>query len=104
MKADGLDLSIWVAAGVLTISPLRHRDSHRARQCGIVSVGVRGGDGIIRRGKNDAKTFSFIMFFALTLPLLIGGAVAVAMTGLNISELRDRAKHGIQTAHRGQAD
>jgi hypothetical protein len=35
---------------------------------------------------------------------LIGGAVAVAMTGLNISELRDRAKHGMQTAHRGPAE
>jgi hypothetical protein len=29
--------------------------------------------------KNDAKTFSFVMFFALTLPLLVGGAIAVAL-------------------------
>ena len=57
--------------------------------------------GLFDVEKNDAKTFSFIMFFALTLPLLIGGAIAVAMTGLNISELRDRAKYGVQAAHRG---
>jgi hypothetical protein len=43
---------------------------------------------------NDAKTFSIILFAALTVPLLIGGAVATALTGLNIGELRDRAKAG----------
>ena len=29
-----------------------------------------------------------------TLPLLIGGAVATALTGVNIGELRDRARQG----------
>jgi hypothetical protein len=28
----------------------------------------------------------------LTLPLLIGGAIATALTGVNIGELRDRAR------------
>jgi hypothetical protein len=46
----------------------------------------------------DAKTFSFIMFFALTLPLLVGGAVAVAITGLNIGELRHQAQQGVRAA------
>ena len=32
--------------------------------------------------ESDAKTFSFIIFVALTLPLLIGGAVATALTGV----------------------
>ena len=40
----------------------------------------------------DATTFSFIMFVALTLPLLMGGAVAVALTGLNLKEIRHRAR------------
>jgi hypothetical protein len=44
---------------------------------------------------NDAKTFSFILFGAQTLPLLIGGAVATALTGSNIGEIRDRAKRGL---------
>jgi hypothetical protein len=47
--------------------------------------------------EGDAKTFSFIIFVALTLPLLIGGAVATALTGLNIGELRDRAKRGAES-------
>ena len=48
---------------------------------------------------NDAKTFSMIMFAALTLPLLVGGALATALTGSNIGEIRDRAKRGLD-AHR----
>ena len=46
--------------------------------------------------KTDAKTFSIILFVALTLPLLIGGAVATALTGVNIGELRDRARRSVE--------
>lgn len=104
MKADGLDLSIWVAAGVLTIVRFGTVIPTAPGNVGLFQWACVLAMGLFDVEKNDAKTFSFIMFFALTLPLLIGGAVAVAMTGLNISELRDRAKHGIQTAHRGSAD
>jgi hypothetical protein len=47
-------------------------------------------------GDNDAKTFSIILFGALTLPLLLGGAVATALTGSRIGELRDRARRGLE--------
>jgi hypothetical protein len=48
--------------------------------------------------ESDAKTFSFIMFFSLTLPLLVGGAIATALTGSGIAELRDRARRGMGLA------
>ncbi|MGO9261748.1 MAG: hypothetical protein ACLQU1_36410 [Bryobacteraceae bacterium] len=53
--------------------------------------------------KNDAKTFSFIMSFALTVRLPIGGAIATAHSGLNLGELTDegdarRAPRGIASA------
>jgi hypothetical protein len=51
--------------------------------------------GLFDVERNDAKTFSFVMFFALTLPLLIGGAVATALTGVNLGELRERARRKI---------
>ena len=41
---------------------------------------------------NDAKTFSFVLFFALTLPLLAGGAIATALTGLNLGEIDHHAR------------
>lgn len=101
MKAYGLDLSIWAAAGVLTIVRFGTVIPTAPGNVGLFQFACVIALGLFDVEKNDAKTFSFIMFFALTLPLLIGGAIAVAMTGLNISELRDRAKHGAQTAHRG---
>jgi hypothetical protein len=52
---------------------------------------------------NDAKTFSILLFGALMLPLIAGGAVATALTGLNIGELRDRARRGVRTAHSAPA-
>jgi glycosyltransferase 2 family protein len=103
MKAYGLDLSIWAAAGVLTIVRFGTVIPTAPGNVGLFQFACVIALGLFDVEKNDAKTFSFIMFFALTLPLLVGGAIAVAMTGLNISELRDRAKHGVQTAHRGPA-
>ena len=100
MKADRLDLSIWAAAGVLTIIRFGTVIPNAPGNLGLFQVACVVALGLFDVEKDDAKNFSFIMFFALTLPLLIGGAIAVAMTGLNISELRDRAKHGMQTAHR----
>jgi hypothetical protein len=50
--------------------------------------------GLFEVEKTDAKTFSFILWGALTLPLLVGGALATALTGVNIGELRDRARRG----------
>jgi hypothetical protein len=48
---------------------------------------------------NDAKTFSLIFYAIQAFPLLIGGAIATALTGLNIGELRDRARQHMNTVH-----
>jgi len=55
-------------------------------------------------GTEDAKTFSFLYLAAQTLPLLVGGAIATALTGLNIGELHDRARHGTLPARKAAAD
>jgi uncharacterized protein (TIRG00374 family) len=98
MRAYGLDLSFWAAAGVLTIVRLAVVVPNAPGNLGLFQVACVFALALFDVEKNDAKTFSFIMFFALTLPLLIGGAIAVALTGLNIGELRDRAKRGIDAA------
>jgi uncharacterized protein (TIRG00374 family) len=95
MKADGLDLSFWAAAGVVTMV-----------RFGTVVPNAPGNLGFFQAScvvaltrfdveRNVAKDFSFIMFFALTAPLLVGGAIATALTGLNLSELRERAHKGV---------
>lgn len=95
MKAYGLDLSFWVAGGVLTIVRFATVVPNAPGNVGLFQFACVLALGLFDVERNDAKTFSFIMFFALTLPLLVGGALAVAMTGLNISELREHARRGV---------
>ncbi|HEV3202054.1 MAG TPA: lysylphosphatidylglycerol synthase transmembrane domain-containing protein [Bryobacteraceae bacterium] len=99
MKAYGLDLSFWVAAGVLTIIRFATVVPNAPGNLGLFQVACVLAMRLFDVEPNDAKTFSFIMFFALTLPLLIGGAVATALTGLNLGELHDRAKRSVRAAH-----
>ena len=44
-----------------------------------------------------AKEFSLIVFGVLTLPLLIGGFVAVALTGLTLKDIRSHARSSVQS-------
>lgn len=94
MKAYGLDLSFWVAGGVLTLIRLSTVVPNAPGNLGLINLACVMALGIFEVEKTDAKTFSIILFVALTLPLLIGGAVATALTGVNIGELRDRARRG----------
>jgi uncharacterized protein (TIRG00374 family) len=98
MKAYGLDLSFWVAGGVLTVVRFATVIPNAPGNLGLFQVACVVAMRLFDVEQNDAKTFSFIMFFALTAPLLVGGAVAVALTGVNIGELRDRARTGARQA------
>ena len=95
MKAYGLDLSFWVAGGVLTLVRLSTVVPNAPGNLGLINLACVMALGIFEVEKTDAKTFSIILFVALTIPLLLGGALATALTGVRIGELRDRAKMGV---------
>ncbi len=94
MRAYGLDLSFWVAGGVLTLVRLITVVPNAPGNLGLTNLACVMALGLFEVEKNDAKTFSIILFVALTVPLLVGGALATALTGVNIGELRDRARLG----------
>ena len=98
MKAYGLDLSFWAAAGVITIVRFGTVVPNGPGNVGVFQWACILALRLFDVERNDATTFSLIMFFALTLPLLVGGAVATALTGTNLGELRDRAKRGVEAA------
>jgi glycosyltransferase 2 family protein len=98
MKAYGLDLSFWVAGGVLALVRFGTAVPNAPGNAGLFQVVCVVALRLFDVEQNDAKTFSFVLFFALLLPLLIGGAVATALTGVNIGELRDRARRGAEGA------
>jgi glycosyltransferase 2 family protein len=99
MRAYRLDYSFWVACGVLTIVRLTTVVPNAPGNIGLGNLACVMAMKLFELEENDAKTFSIILFLAQTLPLLIGGAVATALTGSNIGELHDRAKQGMD-AHR----
>jgi uncharacterized protein (TIRG00374 family) len=99
MKAYGLDLSFWSAFGVLTVVRIGTVIPNAPGNLGVIQLATIMALGLFDVERNDAKTFSFIMFFALTLPLLLGGAVATALTGVNIGELRERARRFVESSH-----
>ena len=97
MRSYGLDLSFWVAGGVLTILRLSTVVPNAPGNLGVVNFACVVALSLFEVEKTDAKTFSIIYSVASTMPHLIGGAIATALTGLNIGELRDRARHARRT-------
>ncbi|HEY2013335.1 MAG TPA: lysylphosphatidylglycerol synthase transmembrane domain-containing protein [Bryobacteraceae bacterium] len=95
MKAFGLDLSFWVAGGVLTILRFATVVPNAPGNIGVLNLATVMALRLFEVETQDAKTFSFILFGAQTLPLLLGGAIATAMTGMNIGELHAHAKKGM---------
>jgi glycosyltransferase 2 family protein len=99
MKAYELDLSFWAAAGVVTIVRLWTVVPSAPANLGLLNAAcfaaLRGMDV----EPDVAQTFSIIMFAAWTLPLVVCGAIATALTGSNIGELHKRARHGASAAH-----
>jgi hypothetical protein len=88
---------------VLTLVRLATVVPNAPGNIGLINLACVMALGLFEVEKNDAKTFSIILFGVLTLPLLIGGAIATALTGLNLGELRDRAKEGAHGMHRTPA-
>ena len=99
MNAYGFDLSFWVAGGVLTIIRLGTVIPNAPGNLGLIQVACVVALRLFDVEADAAKTFSFVLFFALTLPLLMGGALATALTGLNLGELRDQAQRGAEAVH-----
>jgi uncharacterized protein (TIRG00374 family) len=96
MKAYGLDLSPWVATGVLTVVRFGTVIPNAPGNMGLYQASTVLALSLFEVERNDAKTFSFIMFFAINLPLLVGGALAVALTGLNLKEIHLHARRRAQ--------
>ena len=97
MKAYRFDLSFWVAGAVLTIVRLGTVVPNAPGNIGLTQVACVVALRLFDVEPNVAKTFSFFLNIATVVPLLIGGAVATALTGLKIGELRDRAQRGAAT-------
>lgn len=99
MKAFELDLSIWDATAVLAIVRLGTVVPNAPGNIGLINVACLVAlHDVFGVERNDAATFSFVLWAALTLPLIAGGAIATALTGLNLGEIHHRARKKMQAA------
>jgi uncharacterized protein (TIRG00374 family) len=98
MKAFLLDLSFWQAGGILAIVRFATAVPNLPGNVGLFQAACVLSLRLFEVERHDAQTFSIVLFFALLLPLLIGGAVATALAGVNIRELRDHAHRGARDA------
>ncbi len=97
MKAFQLDLSAWDATAVLAIVRLGTVVPNAPGNIGLINVAcLIALHDVFGVERNDAATFSFVLWGALTLPLIAGGAIATALTGLNLSEIHHHARRGLQ--------
>ena len=94
IKAAHFDYSFWVASGLITLVRFAVVIPNAPGNLGVFQAACVKALELFDAQEQDAKGFAFVMWIALTLPLLIGGAVATALTGLKLGELRDRAKRG----------
>jgi uncharacterized protein (TIRG00374 family) len=99
MKADHLDLSFWAAAGVLIVVRIATVVPNAPGNLGVGQLAYFISLKLFELEDRDARNLSQIMYFASTLPLLLGGAVATALTGVNIGELRERARRFVESSH-----
>jgi glycosyltransferase 2 family protein len=93
MKAFQLDLSAWDAVAVLAIVRLGTVVPNAPGNIGLINAAcVIALYDVFGVERNDARDFSIVLFLAVTLPLLVGGAIATALTGLNIGEIHHNAR------------
>lgn len=91
MESFGLDLSVWAAAVVFIIVRFGTVVPNAPGNVGLQQYFCVVALKLFYVPHDTAFRFAEIMFGVLTLPLLIGGFVALALTGLKLGDIRTRA-------------
>jgi uncharacterized protein (TIRG00374 family) len=82
----GQAFALMVVLRLATIVPQAPGNLGTFQLAAVVGLELFGVDGSL------ARRFSFVMWAVITLPLLIAGFIALAITGLRLSELRRHAQ------------
>ncbi|HEY7391773.1 MAG TPA: lysylphosphatidylglycerol synthase transmembrane domain-containing protein [Bryobacteraceae bacterium] len=98
MKAFLLDLSFLQAGGVLAIVRFATAVPNAPGNVGVFQLACVTALALFDVERTDAQTFAIVLFFALSMPLLIGGAIATALTGVNIRQIREHARRRVEAA------
>ncbi|MBI4904436.1 MAG: flippase-like domain-containing protein [Acidobacteria bacterium] len=70
---------------------------------GLFNVFALGAFRVIGVDRQTAKGLSGVMFFVITVPLIIAGIIAVASAGVTLRDLQKKARGHMEKAHSGEA-
>lgn len=90
-RADAFDLGVSAAAFLLVVKAVVTLIPNAPASMGAYQAAAMYGLGLLLVEHANAQIFAEIMFWFLTLPVAIGGALAVAFTGVDITALHRRA-------------
>ncbi len=98
MEGYGLAVPWFAAFAVYVVLRVGTMIPNAPGNAGLYQFLVVVALGLFQVPKSTAAGFSLMMFGVLTLPLLIGGFVAVALTGLKLDQIRAQARSGVEAA------
>jgi uncharacterized protein (TIRG00374 family) len=102
IRGYGVDLSFGQSACVLVILRLGTIIPGPPGNIGLFNVFATAALTLLGVDRQTAKGLSGVMFFVITVPLLIAGCVAVFLTGFKLSELQKRARSHFAEAQKAR--
>jgi uncharacterized protein (TIRG00374 family) len=90
--ADAFDLGLTAAAFLLIVKAIGTLIPNAPANVGAYQAATMYALGLMFVERPNAQIFAEIMFWFLTLPLAVGGAIAIAVTGLDITDLHRHAR------------
>jgi hypothetical protein len=97
-RADAFDFGISAAAFLLVVKTVGTIIPNAPANIGAYQATLMYALGLILVERPNAQIFSQLAFWILTIPAMVGGAIAVAITGFDIKDLRRHAAHARQKA------
>ncbi|MBI3683452.1 MAG: flippase-like domain-containing protein [Acidobacteria bacterium] len=96
IRGYGLSLSFGHAVVVLVVLRLGTIIPGPPGNIGVFNAFAVAALTMLGVDRQVAKGLSGVMFFVITVPLLVAGCVAVALTGVKIRHLHQKARHHLQ--------
>jgi uncharacterized membrane protein YbhN (UPF0104 family) len=91
-RADAFDFGVGAATFLLIVKAIGTLIPNAPANVGAYQAAMMWALGLLLVEKANAQIFAQLAFWMLTIPALVGGAIAVALTGFDIRELQLHAK------------
>ncbi len=103
MRGFGLDLSVWAAGVVLVVLRVGSIPPQAPSNVGSFQFFTVLALRLLHVDRSQAVAFATLLFVLVTVPLWLGGFVALLATGFRIRELHEHARNHMANARRARS-